>query len=55
MTLRLGLRYDHDWGSVGELPEIDDNGDLTGAAHAPPIDRLFGWDTLSPRLASPTT
>ncbi len=50
LTLRLGLRWDHDWGSVGELPEIDANGDLTGGVYAPAIDNLFGWDTLSPRL-----
>jgi len=50
LTLKLGLRYDKDWGSQKELPEVDSLGYETGQVASPAIDDLFGWSMISPRV-----
>jgi hypothetical protein len=50
LTLRLGLRYDHDWASVNALPLVDSAGNPTGEVFSPAVDNLYTFDTFSPRL-----
>ncbi len=50
LTLKLGARYDHDWASVPEFPTLDAFGNKTGGVASPKVDKLFGFDSFSPRL-----
>jgi outer membrane receptor protein involved in Fe transport len=49
LTLNAGLRYDHSRAFYPAFPILDASGKETGVS-SPANDRLFLWDTLSPRL-----
>lgn len=49
LTLNLGVRYDHQKGSIPSFSRLDLEGNPTGES-IPGVDPVFTWDYLSPRV-----
>ena len=49
LTLNLGVRFDHQEGSIPDFPRFDLEGNPTGET-IPGLDPAFEWDVFSPRL-----
>jgi len=49
LTLNLGVRYDHQTGSIPSFARLDLMGDPTGEM-IPGVDPVFTWDYVSPRI-----